>query len=63
MIQSLRPLIQHLHQTEVKNANLIKIIDKFIKNDPNIIYIKADKGNITIALNKTEYINKIEELL
>jgi len=63
LIQSLRPPIQYLHQTEVKIANLIKITDKFIKNNPNIIYTRVDKGNIIVTLNKTEYINKIEEML
>jgi len=36
---------------------------KFLKSNPDILFIKANKGNITIALNKDEYINKIEEIL
>jgi len=35
----------------------------FIKNNPNIIFTRADKGNITVTLEKTEYLNKIEEML
>jgi len=31
------------------------------KNNPNIIF-RADKGNITVTLEKTEYLNKIEEM-
>jgi len=36
---------------------------KFCKNNKNIIYTKADKGNVTVAMDKDFYINKIEELL
>jgi len=36
---------------------------KFIKNNPNVIFTRADKGNITVALNKVDYINRIEDLL
>jgi len=32
-------------------------------NNPNIIFTRADKGNITVALKKTEYLNKTEEIL
>jgi len=48
--------------TDIQIIDLIKITNKFIKNNPNIIFIRADK-NITVALEKTEYLNKIEETL
>jgi len=48
--------------TDIQIIDLIKITNKFIKNNPNIIFTRADKGNITVAL-KTEYLNKIEEIL
>jgi len=41
----------------------MKIANKFIKNNPNIIFTRADKGNITVALNKTEYLNTIDNML
>jgi len=49
--------------TDIQIIDLIKITNKFIKNNPNIIFIRADKRNITVALEKTEYLNKIEEIL
>jgi len=33
------------------------------KQNPNIIFTGADKGNITVALKKTDYLNKIEKML
>jgi len=41
----------------------MKITNKFVKNNPNIIFTRADKGNITVALDKTEYLNKIDNML
>jgi len=38
----------------------MNITDEFIKNNPNIIYTRADKGNIIVALNRIDYVNKIE---
>jgi len=35
----------------------------FIKNNPDVIFTKADKGNIMVALNKDDYISKITNML
>jgi len=43
--------------------DLMKITNEFVKNNPNIIFTRADKGNITVALDKTEYLNKIDNML
>jgi len=42
---------------------LIKTTKHFIKNHPNLIFTRADKGSITVALDKNEYITKIENML
>jgi len=39
-----------------------KLLVFFLNND-NIIFTRADKGNITIALDKINYIREIEEML
>lgn len=39
-------------QVTKKLLLLIKIMTQFLKNNPNIIFTKADKGNIIIALDK-----------
>jgi len=40
---------------------LINITNNFIKTNPNIIYTRAE-GNITVALNRTDYINELENI-
>jgi len=32
----------------------------FIKNNPDIIFTRADKGNTVVALNRIDYNNKME---
>jgi len=36
---------------------------KFCKNNPNLIFTRADKGNVTVAMNKDEYLKKMEIML
>ena len=36
---------------------------KLLKNNPNIMSTKADKGNVTVCLNKSDYTSKMLELL
>jgi len=48
------------------DINIIKLLEStktFLKNNPNILFTRADKGSITVVLDKTEYINKIEDML
>jgi len=35
----------------------------FLKKHPEILVTRADKGNVTVALNYKEYFSKMEELL
>lgn len=43
--------------------HLFSSCKEFFKRNDNLIVTRADKGNITVALDKHEYFNKIEELL
>ncbi|KYN07135.1 hypothetical protein ALC62_01943, partial [Cyphomyrmex costatus] len=36
---------------------------KFVRNNPNVIFTKADKGNITVALDKKDYLDKVNVTL
>jgi len=38
-------------------------VTRFCKDNPDIIFTRADKGNVTVALNKDEYVKKIEIML
>jgi len=40
---------------------LLEFTKTFLKNNPNILFTMADKGSITVALDKIEYVNKIED--
>lgn len=42
---------------------MFKITTKFNKEHLNIIFTRVDKGNITVALEKDSYIDKIEDTL
>jgi len=42
---------------------LNKTCNLFVKNNPNIIYTRADKGNTTVVLERNEYITKIKNML
>lgn len=35
----------------------------FQKNHPEVLFTRADKGSVTIAVDKQEYIEKIENML
>jgi len=36
---------------------------QFHKKNPNVIFTRADKGNVTVALERQDYITAIEKLL
>jgi len=42
---------------------LTKITKKFLFDHPDIIVTKADKGNVTVSLDRTDYLNKMHDLL
>lgn len=52
---------QDLTQQKLLSAH--KEAVRFCKENPNIIFTRADKGNVTVAMDKSYYINKIENLL
>lgn len=41
----------------------LKRTKEFIKEQPNVLFTRADKGNTTVVLNKNDYISKMEDLL
>ncbi|XP_018360143.1 PREDICTED: THAP domain-containing protein 2-like [Trachymyrmex cornetzi] len=52
-------------KTEVntKIIQLFKTTKDFLRQNPNVILTKADKGNITVALNKNDYRSKVLQML
>ncbi|KAG5344029.1 GTD2A protein, partial [Acromyrmex charruanus] len=43
-------------------THLVRDTKQFCTNNLDIIFTKADKGNITVALNKNTYISKVKEM-
>lgn len=36
---------------------------RFLKEDPNLIVLRADNGNVTVVINRDDYNNKINDTL
>lgn len=47
-----------LHITRIK-----KTTNRFIKNHPDLVITRADKRNVTVVLNRADYIQKMKMLL
>lgn len=61
------PLLNNLlsffsRRNQSQFSDLVKITKSFLTDNLNLIITKADKGNITIALNKDDYTNKLNEM-
>lgn len=53
-------------ETNSQDKLILKWIDitkKFVKEHPEVIFTNADKGNVTVAINKFEYEDKMNLLL
>jgi len=48
---------------EKKLVELKNVAINFCKNNPDMIFTRADKSNVTVAIDKMEYLNKIETML
>lgn len=64
------PIINNLANFSVKASPLDRKLtnaylatNSFIKEHPYISFTRADKGNVTVAINKDEYILKMNEIL
>jgi len=54
---------QQMDEVQRELMRLLKKTKSFCKDNSNIIFTKADKGNITVALDRDHYINSINILL
>ena len=59
-------ILHSMHTKKNQRKDTKKIIietTKFIKMHPEIVTIKADKGNTTVIMKRSEYIEKTKQLL
>ncbi|XP_077255641.1 uncharacterized protein LOC143893802 [Temnothorax americanus] len=47
----------------LKIKQLLSTTKEFLKRNDNLILTRADKGNVTVALDKDKYVESIEEIL
>jgi len=62
LITSLPSLLSN-NQLNPRLSSLDRTCRIFIKKNPDVIFTRADKGNITVALNREDYINSITNML
>ena len=55
--------VNHISNEEKSFTNKLNITKTFLKNNRNILFTRADKGNVTVCLNKSDFQTKILELL
>jgi len=63
IINSLPSYRYPLSKTHKELLHLNSITKKFLKENLNLIVTRADKGNVTVALDRDKYILEIEKLL
>jgi len=54
---------QYISNTQKELEYSLKVIKEFCRNNEDIIFTKADKDNVTVALEKTYYIDNVNTLL
>ena len=53
----------HISMEDINFANKLKVAKQFLKNNPDIFFTNADKGNLTVCLKKSTYDTKMTDLL
>lgn len=62
-------ILNNLSNYSFKTSSLNKLVGvllsirRFIRENPDVISIRADKNNVTVALNKKKYLEKISVFL
>ncbi|XP_039313958.1 uncharacterized protein LOC113005816 [Solenopsis invicta] len=60
---SVSNLLQLGDEIEKELLRMKRATSEFCKLNPNVIFTRADKGNITVAMDRLDYINNMEQLL
>lgn len=50
-------------ETPIELLRKIRTTSKFVKQNPDIIFLKADKGNVTVIVSRDLYISKMMNIL
>jgi len=61
-INHIKNIGRYRTETDHKIVSTLSTTKKFIKNNPDIIFTRADKGNSVVTLDRIDYIAKMETL-
>jgi len=62
-INNLNKNNKSITETEYNLITAAKTTKNFIKNNPDILFTRADKGNTVVALDRSDYVLKMENCL
>ena len=54
---------QHISVEKREFSRKLEKTKEFLKTNQSVFITKVDKGNVTVCLNKFDYIKKMEQLL
>jgi len=54
-LKPIHKLDHHMSDTDLEITSAVCYTKKFVKNNLNILFTRADKGNTVVALNRNEY--------
>jgi len=59
-LKPIHKLDHHMSDIDSKIMNVVSSTKKFIKDNSNILFTRADKGNTVVTLDRNEYIENME---
>jgi len=62
-ITNLKNINRNINETDARIITANKNAQRYIKNNPDVLFTRADKGNTVVALDRMDYIAKMEESL
>jgi len=62
-LKSLNKLEHHRSDMDERILDAVHVTKKFVKDNPDILFTRADKGNTVVALDRSDYIKKMEAYL
>ena len=55
--------VRHISSQDREFSKKLVDMNNFLKQNSNVFFTRADKGNLTVCMNKTDYVNKMNALL
>ena len=55
--------VRHISSQDREFSKKLVDTNNFLKQNSNVFFTRADKGNLTVCMNKTDYVNKMNALL